>query len=272
MASRSVFLTAALLAAAEPAASGIVFREVEITEAPAAGAPAREVRRVYAEAGNLKSVVEESADPLAPVGSYLLAAGGEALLVDPGRATVAPVVAADMQPVAAGPAPSRQYSAIAVELLGEEAGPVMLGLPTRHFVYLLSYQEDAPEGASVAPVRSEERHEFWAAALPGEEASLAAWRDLRIAEDGGIGAARRDIREAMASMHEHGLFLKHLVERRELTGPAAEQVAPGERTARELTALSREPVASDAFAPPTGYALTEFLAPGPDEARDTRGE
>jgi hypothetical protein len=270
MASRSVFLTAALLAAAGPAASGIVFREVEITDV-AAGAPEREVRRVFAADGNLKSLVEESADPLTPAGSYLLAAGGEALLVDPGRATIAPVVAADMQPVAAGPAPSRQFSAVVIERLSEEAGPPMFGLPTRHFVYLLSYQEDEPEGEPQGAARSEERHEFWAAGLPGEETSLAAWRDLRVAEDAGIGAARRDIREAMASMYEHGLFLRHVIERLERSG-AAEQAVRGERTVREVTALNREPVPAELFARPTGYALTEFLAPGPDEARDTRGE
>ncbi len=268
MALRDILLTTALLAAVPPAGAGLVFREIEVIEGNAVVA-ARQVRRVFVEDGNLKSLIEESSDPLVPVGSYLLVTPRDALIVDPARSTVAPVVPADMQPVPAVPGQltlSRRFSAISLERQSDERGPALLGLPTWHYVYLLRYQEDAPGTAGDVVGRSEERHELWAASLPAEEAALLAWRDLRLTEDAGAGAARRDIREAMAPMYERGLFLRHIIERRDATGTGAAEVVESERVVREVTAISREEIAAGIFEKPPGFSETEFLAPGPDEA------
>jgi hypothetical protein len=266
MALRATLLTAVVTAfAAQAVQAGLVFREVEVTE-PAGAVATRQVRRVFAQDGNLKLLIEESGDSLTPVGSYLLAGADDAVIVDPARSTVAPVVPADMQPVAAPPgrpAP-RHFSAISLERQSDERGPVLLGLPTWHYVYLLRYQEDAPGGGVAA--RYDERHEFWAAALPAEESSLAAWRELRLAEDGGAGTARREIRDALAPMYEQGLFLKHIIERRDASFTGTVEVVEKERIVREVMEVSREEIDNAVFEKPAGFSQTEFLAPGPDEA------
>lgn len=265
---RFFIVALALVADAGPASAGLVFSETELTEAGAAP-PARQVRRVFAQAGQLKAVFEESADALLPPGAFLLIADGDAMLVDPSRATIAPVIAADMHPMPASSgetAAARRFDGVRLEQQMDEQGPMLLGLPTWHYVYLLSYEELPPEEHPGAAVVTEERHEFWAAALPGEETALAPWRELRVAEDGGAGVARREIRDAVAQMYERGFFLRHIIERRVHEREVAAEALERERVTREVTAISRGDIAAAVFAQPTGYAQTEFLAPGPDEA------
>ncbi len=265
---RVIVVTLALAAGSGSASAGLVFSEAEVIEAGTASA-VRQVRRVFAQAGQLKAVFQQSADALFPEGAYLLVADGEAVLVDPARSTIAPVIAADMHPVPASAgevAATRRFSDVRLELQMDERGPTLLGLPTWHYVYLLSYRELAPGESSSAAVITEERHEFWAAALPEEEAALSAWRELRVAEDGGAGFARREIREAVAQMYERGFFLRHVIERRDREPAGATETVERERIAREVTAVSREDIAAAVFEKPAGFSQTEFLVPGPDEA------
>lgn len=253
-------------AVAWPASAGVVFREAEIVEAGTGAEAARQVRRIAAQDGQVRVDVEESADPLQPAGAYLLVSASDAVLVDPARAMMAPALPSEMQPVTietgAAPAP-RSFTAVTLQRQFDEPGPTLLGLPTWHYVYLLQYQEDT---AGTAGARFEQRHEFWAAPLPQDEPALAPWRGFRLIEDGGAGAARRPIREALAPMYELGFFVRHVIERREVAaGPRGEQALHSERVRREVIAFEREELAAATFEKPSGLAQTEFLAPGPDE-------
>jgi hypothetical protein len=258
-------LCSCLVLDSSAASAGLVFRESEVREF--AGAPSvREVWQFSAQDGGMRALLEASDDPLLPAGCYLLATTTDAFVVDPARRLRAPFVPSDLRPAAAEAAESvsgRQLSALAVRREFEERGPVMLGLPTWHYVYLLSYQEAS---AGEPPLHFEERHEFWAAALPDAQADLAAWRELRLIEDGGAGAARRPLREALAGMLDLGLFMRHVVERREWPGAAVPPAVPWtERVQREITAISREDLDATLFDPPAGLAEAEFLAPAADE-------
>lgn len=253
-------------AVAWPASAGVVFREAEIVEAGTGAEAARQVRRIAAQDGQVRVDVEESGDPLQPAGAYLLVTATDAVLVDPARAMMGPALPSDMQPVTietgAAPAP-RSFTAVTLQRQFDEPGPTLLGLPTWHYVYLLQYQEDTP---GTAGARFEQRHEFWAAPLPEDEPALAPWRGFRLIEDGGAGAARRPIREALAPMYELGFFVRHVIERREVAaGPRGAQAMHSERVRREVIAFEREQLAAATFAKPSGLAQTEFLAPGPDE-------
>jgi hypothetical protein len=188
----------------------------------------------------------------------LVAEGADALVVDPATRTMAPLEPADMQPVAEPPETRGGTATVQVTLERQldEPGPPILGLPTRHYVYRLGFQQGAvPSGATQRIVmRSEERHEFWATPVPQGERSPKAWQELRAVEDAGWGSPWRETREAMAAMHEHGLMLRQIVERR---GP--EQV----RVIREVTALSRQSISPETFRKPVGFTQSEFLAPAP---------
>lgn len=254
------------VAGATPATAGVVFREAEVIEAGAGAEASRQVRRIAAQDGRVRVDFEESADPLQPAGAYLLVTASDAVLVDPAHAMMAPALPSDMQPVTietgSSPAP-RSFTAITLQQQFDEPGPILLGLPTWHYVYLLQYQEDTP---GTPGARFEQRHEFWAAPLPEDEPALAPWRGFRLIEDGGAGAARRPIREALAPMYELGFFLRHVIERREVAaGPHGEQALHSERVRREVIAFEREELAAATFEKPSGLAQTEFLAPGPDE-------
>lgn len=260
---RALALLAAL-SMSGAAQAGVVFREVQVTEQ--AGSALRLVRQVISEGENCKILHEESTDPVAAVGSYVLATSNDAFVVDPARATVAPADPTHMVPAAAGEAPARPTIAgIALDKELDEAGPEILGLPTRHFVYRLRYELRNPAAGAKAPVlRHEERHEFYATPWTATLQSPAVWRGWRAAEDAGVGAERRDLREALNSLYDNGLFLKHVIER-----PAGgEQLGGGERVTREVTALSRQEIGAIVFVKPAGYSASEVLAPAPEDAPD----
>jgi hypothetical protein len=243
---------------AGPAVGGVVFREVERVESVAAPGSWQQ-RQVFADGANCKILIEQSSDPLEPAGSYFLTLPDGSFFIDPARATLAPVVPADMQPterVEDEGASGRTSASVGLEHEVEEPGPRMFDLPTTHHVYRLRI-----EGANGPASNVEERHELWLAPLPDGPSGLQAWRERRINEDAGTGAARADVREAVARIYGEGLPLRHIIERREPAATAAAQSVPPERIVRAITQIDRQAIPADTFRKPTGLADTEFLAP-----------
>jgi hypothetical protein len=254
-----------LMAASSPANGGIVFREIETVESGDPPRTTREVRQVFADGDSCKIVLEESADPLIPAGSYvLLAAGGEAFIVDPGTRSMAPLEPATMKPVESSSAPAGASAGmrVTVDLQLDEPGPPLLGLATRHYVYRLAYEQTS-DGSARSLTRPEERHEVWATPVPPGERPPEAWQMLRAADDAGRGPVWREAREAIGQIQRHGLVLRQIIERR---GPEKERVV------REITALSRGSISPELFRKPAGFSQSEFLAPPPGaNGRDERG-
>lgn len=260
--------------ATAPAAAGVVFREVEIAEPGASAASSREVRQVSAQGDSCRILQEESGDPAAPAGSYILVTPNDAFIVDPARSTIAPVAPTAMQPVsqtADAPVPAIQVTDVALERQLEEPGPALLGLPTRHYVYRLRYREEKPpqDSRKAVTVNHEERHEFWATAWPAGGEGLGTWRAWRVAEDAGAAAERREVRDAVDELYEHGFFLRQVIERRESTGTAPAAGAPVAKLSREVTAIRQESIPGTAFERPAGFSLSEYLAPSADDADDS---
>jgi hypothetical protein len=264
---RPAFALIPVLLAASAAPAGIAFREVEVAGPGGAARVSRQVRQVFAEGDDCKIILEESTDPLAPAGAFILVTANDAFIVDPVRATVTPVAPTTMQPVEQPsdrePAGIR-VSDVTLELQFDEAGPQMLGLPTRHYIYRLRYEEhgSTADGPGATVLRREERHEFWATPWPGE--LPATWRAWRVAEDAGAAAERREVREVIDAMHGHGLMLRQLIERRDASAAPVETAA-SERVSREVTAFAREEIAAEVFQRPSGFSQSEFLAPLADD-------
>jgi len=249
---------AALWLLAAPAGAGVTFREVETVQRP--GAPdERQVRDVAAEGDSCRITQVESADPVAPAGTWLLVTPNDAFVVDPARRTLAPLVPTDLLPAesAAGDEAEVAITGVTLELLVDERGQPVLGLPTRYSVHRLRYVAQAP-GAQ--PVQHEERHETWATALPWLEQVPGGWRAWRVAEDAGAAGARRELRAALDSLHGDGFILRHVVERREGPADAGNVTA---RVQREVTTLSEQLLPPETFERPAGYEIEEYLAPPP---------
>jgi hypothetical protein len=246
--------------------AGVVFRETETVDA--GGVVSRQVREVFAAGDDCKVVIREGGDALAPPGSYILATGTDAFLVDPARAVLTPLDPADMEPVSESPGDAAvvTLSDVSLDAALDEAGPKILGLPTRHYVYRLRYQERTPPAAAAPEgIRQwEERHEFWATPWPDGAAVAATWRRLRVADDAGIGWAAPEMRAAIERMQDRGLMLRQIIVREKFGGPGG-AVATRERVDREVAEIERRELAATDFKVPSGYAHAEFLAPAPDE-------
>lgn len=263
-------LTAALLllvpAGHALASAALVFRESEIIEA--ATGQFRQLREVFAAGEDCKVVVREGGDSLAPAGSYIVANASDAFQVDPGRGMVTPLDTTGMEPVSEVPGDAAVLTIADVSLLPDvdEPGPVVLGLPTRHYVYRLRYLEHTPPAAA-APEGSrqwEERHEFWATPWPGGAQLAATWLRLRISEDAGIGWAAPEMRAAVERMQAHGLMLRQIIQRERQPGPGNTSLER-ERVDRTVVELAERDLAPAEFRMPEGYGHAEFLAPAPDE-------
>lgn len=249
------------------AEAGLVFREVQVTTQGSAPA-VRLVRQVSAEGENCRILYEESGDALLPAGSYVLATAHDAFIVDPARSTIAPVDPTLMVPASDAAEPQAvEVGGVSLEQLYEGPGRALLGLDTRHYIFRLRYDVLSP-GDAGAPgvVHHEEHHEFFAAPWTSVLQPPAVWRKWRIAEDAGLGADRREVREAMETLHQHGFMLLHQIERR-VTGPTP-NAADNEHVSREVTALSRETVDAGVFRRPDGLAPAEVLAPTPEFPED----
>lgn len=259
----------ALTAATPPAHGGIVFREIETVQSGDPPTTAHDVRQVFADGDNCKVLFEESSDPLIPAGAYVLATGEDAFLIEPATRTMAPLDPSNMKAVAqsSDARDDRRTVRVVVDRKLEEPGPPMLGLPTRHYLYSVEFQEVPAHSAfgQAAVTRQAERHELWVTPLPKGESLPEAWQALRAAGDAAeSGAPPREAREVIEGLYQRGLVLREIVER---PGPEPEKIV------REVTALSRETLSPDIFRRPAGYTPTEFLAPGPsDDGSEEGGE
>jgi hypothetical protein len=154
----------------------------------------------------------------------------------------------------------------------DETGPVMLGLPTRHYRYEVSYTEkqDMTGMPGSLNTKVEEQHEFWATEALEDQPAI---RELGPVDPAGVGLAdvMPEVEELEARMHAHGLFLKHLVSRKTSTGVGGGgglmRMMPGmsessaERISTEVTELKRATFTPAEFELPKGYEEIEFFAP-----------
>jgi hypothetical protein len=254
------------------AGAGTIFREVQVTEQDAPPTSVRLVREVLSEGEDCKILHEESTDPLAPAGSYILATASDAFIVDPARATVSPVDPTRMVPASDEIEPRRAIvSGITLVRELDEAGPALLGLATRHYVYVLRYDllKPADAGAPIA-VHHQERHDFVSVPWGGSLAPSPTWQAWRVSEDAGLGPERTPVREAIESLHAQGFMLRHSIDR-QITGASGDGTLT-EHVRREVTALASRPLDARVFARPDGYAPAEFLAPAPDDAEPPSAE
>jgi len=233
-----------------------VFREVQTTAFQGVGFSVAAIRLVHAQADACRVMTEKGEESAATPGAYLLITLSDAFLVDPARAEAAPVEATGLKPVGGQPADVdidlREVSLVEASAVDGER---VLGQRTRRRVYDLRYTE-VRAAAPGAAVQHEERHEIWG--VPWRD-DLTAWRQWRVAEDAGAGAASPELRDALERIQADGLPLRHQIERRRRTGNG--EWLPIERVRRDITAYDPQEFEAGYFSLPADYRLTEFLAP-----------
>ena len=159
----------------------------------------------------------------------------------------------------------------------DEAGPTLVGYPTRHFKFRLKYKisESMPGGQGMTMDRTVEREEeFWAAAIP----ELQAPEGVDHAKGGLSGRAGDDeeigeIADAQRTMASKGMRLKSIVVSKDSTGlggamglaarmtmsKTSETIKSREMS--EVLEIRREDVAASFFEIPAGYSEVNMMGP-----------
>ena len=269
-----------LFCMSELAAAGVVFREKRTTESSEEGMNSHMISQVQAESGKFKTLIEESSNPMIPKGAYFLYTGGDiTYLVNPAAKTIARIDRAETENMVEKTSDmnawqdrmgmKRETVDIKLEQKLNESGPDMLGLPTKHYRYTLSYTEKQTDPCMRSPIstKTEEQHEFWATDALSGDAAIAAWQKELTAEDADESDAA--VQREENRQYAHGFILKHIINTR-ITTSMPGMMIPGmggggaetERTLREILEYSSESIPASVFELPKGYKETEFFSPG----------
>jgi hypothetical protein len=274
-------LVAALLPGAS-AVAGVVLHVVESVEGQRRSHTEMDLS---AQGDGLRGDYVASDNPFTPMGSYLLFPSEDLIyLVNPAQKTYMAIDMAAMagmlqatqrmQQQGSGAAAPSAAQNVVVDKKVDEAGPVMLGVPTQHIVYEVSYR--VPPPAPNAPVFDyHEKYELWATkALDGRFAAdpalmRAGGRLPGIGAPGGGGQPG----EVTAAIASHGFILKenHTKESRMTLGALTPMLGPAmfmrgrqgqpTTTSFAVTAIRDESVPQERFVLPQGYAETEMMNP-----------
>jgi hypothetical protein len=281
-----VIVVALLLGA--PAAAGVILHVVESSDA--VNRHSHTEMDVSAEGGGLRADVTVSDDPFNPVGNYILFPDDQTfVLVNPARKTYTTMdlsaMAGMMQQVqrmqqqASGSSAPAAPEKVVVEKKLDEAGPVMLGLPTQHVVYEVSYHMPPPSpNAPVFDYR--EKYELWATkALDTRLVTAPVLKStgsrLSNLGGGGAGGEPKEVADQLTpAIQSHGFILKEnfTKEGKMTLGPLTPTMGAtmfmrgrgqGQQSSTSfvVTAIRDESLEAERFVLPKGYTETEMMNP-----------
>jgi hypothetical protein len=261
-----------------PAHAGLIFKQVQSSE-DSDGHRTRTVTEMRIEGAKARIDLVEMADnPFLKPGAYMLLLDADTIyVVNPGDRTYSRMDLEEMRNMNALGAQAdeqmRQHgTSVSVEELKidkklEEPGPTMLGLPTQHVLYEVSYSR--PMGIQTGPIKmsikSHETYEIWATrALEPQMAAAAALRK----QGGGIGpsAGSPTLPQIGETLSRHGLPLKTIeTSESKMSLPMAVSLF-GAKTSRskttvEITELREELLGPELFQLPRGYAEVDMTNP-----------
>jgi hypothetical protein len=281
MRSQDCFVTLAALLVSAPAAAGVIVTEMQEHNGRAAypGAPANShtEMELSAEGNGLRQDIIRSDSTMIPAGCYLLYPTDQLMyLVNPANKTYSMLDMAAMsgmqrqapqQPGGGGPPAAADQ--LVIDKKVDESGPVMLGLPTQHLVYEVSYRRPPPVQIPgiMSSMEVHETYEIWA--TNGLEARFAEVPALKrsvasLGAFGGGGPGPKPLSDALAS---HGFILKQVVTSESKTGGASGpmslfmhmQGGHKETASMVVTAIRYETLQSERFALPKGYAEVAMI-------------
>ena len=223
-----------------------------------------------------KSVYVASDNPMMSAGLYVLATGpNEIYMVNPATAKYARFSTKDMQKMGqdaqqmGGPNSDQmkaEYQDFKATKDIDEAGPTIVGLPTRHYRYSISYKEiRQPPGAPMKMTMNvEEVNEFWAS-KEFEMSTPKGWKDPTAGAGDTSGQSNLQLQEAERQMAEHGFVLKRVVTRKANMGGMMAVMAMGRggdanKNSMEVTALNRNATfPAGTFDLPKGFTEVDLV-------------
>ncbi len=260
------------LCVASRASAGVQYTQVNSSGAEGGST----ISEMMLEGGKFKSVFVASDNPMMGSGFYVLATGpNDIYMVNPATRSYSRMDPVGMQNMGqdaqqmAGPfgdlmtAEYEDFKAIKVL---DEAGPTIVGLPTRHYRYSISYKEvRRPPGAPMTMTTDiEEVNEFWAS-KEFEMATPEGWQDPTSGGGMPSGQPNLQLQEAERQMAEHGFVLKRVVTHKASMGGMMAVMAMGmgrsaQKSSMEITSLNRNatfPAAT--FDLPKGFTEVDMM-------------
>ncbi len=267
-----VLVTLFCLAVTPLAFGGVHYTAVTITEGD--GVDQRTRVEGWVEGESAKIVFTESGNPTMKQGQYIVTKdGGKTLfLVDPEEKTYAEwdleamMAALGSMMESLGPIVNFEIDNVEVEELGDEAGPEMLGLPTRHHTFRTTYDMKIKVMGMGRANHVESEQEVWSTTALDHDA-MTVW--LRKAQPTGFGELDELVEAEMGKVR--GFPLKS-VTRSTTTGQKGKRSSTTVMTT-EVTELDRSAdVPASTFEIPEGYTRSEALVPAEDgEGEEEQG-
>jgi len=288
---RAARLWLLVLGSAGPSLSayaGLVVTESRTTEAQK-GQSTHSVMRMSLQGEQARTDMLEFSqpNPMINAGDYMLMTAGksEVIIVNPTDKTYMRMDSRDFRGFSqmAGKAEESQQAQgggqfmtdLKVEKTTDEAGPTMLGLPTRHVVYSITYQQ--PIGLQNQPMKMhsdvKETRELWV--THGLDSSAGSMADFHAFAErsGGMSGSMAQLTEVDKQIAAEGFVLKSVrTSESKMAMPTGLAVlnpaillARGKggssRTLMEVTEVKQSELPADAFVLPKGYTERQMMNP-----------
>ena len=272
-----------------------IVKERRVTETKGEDTQTRVVESTF-EGPNARIAYVEGADPMMGEGGYMLLRGNSMYMVNPSARTYTRMDQAEMKAMQeqAKQAQKKQEEAMAAagsgkktlkdfqfEPLAEEAGPTMLGFPTRHYKYRLKYKISESIPGQMAGMTMDETvdrtEEFWSTTEPVIQGGAGRGPMAGMADDDVDAELPPEVLEAEKTMSSKGFRLKSTTESKESSGMggtmskmariASLGMTGGSdktetRTTTEVLEVRQASVPKETFEVPAGYTETSMMGPG----------
>ena len=291
----AVLSTAGLFALSVQGAT--IVKERRVTETKGEGSQTQVIESTF-EGPNARIVYVEGADPMMGESGYLLLRGNSMYMVNPSARTYIRMDQAELMAMMdqAKQAKKQQDEAMAAqggggaktlkdfqfEPLTDEAGPTMLGFPTRHYKYRLKYKisESIPgQMAGMTMDQTVDRtEEFWSTTEQVIRGVTGRGPMAGMAGEDVDAELPPEVLEAEKTMSSKGFRLKSTSESKEAAGMggamskmariASMGMTGGSdetetRTTTEVLEIRQASVPRETFEVPAGYTESSMMGPGP---------
>lgn len=290
----AVLSTAGLLALSAQGAT--IVKERRVTETKGEGSQMQVIESTF-DGTNARIAYIEGADPMMGEGGYMLLRGNSMYIVNPSARTYMRMDQAELKAMtdqakqvqkkneeameAGGGGGEKTLKEFQFEPLVDEAGPTMLGLPTRHYKYRLNYKTSESIPGQYAGMTMDETvdriEEFWSTTEQVIKGTTGRGPMAGMAGEEADEELPPEVLEAEKTMSSKGFRLKSTTESKESSGMggtmskmariASLGMTGGSdktetRTTTEVLEVRQASVPKETFEVPAGYTETSMMGPG----------
>jgi len=273
-----------------------IVKERRVTETKGEGTQTQVIESTF-DGSNARMAYLEGGDPMMGEGGFMLLRGNSMYMVNPSARTYVRMDQAELKAMTeqAKQAQKKNEEAMAAqgggggktlkdfkfEPLVDEAGPTMLGLPTRHYKYRLKYKISEPipgQGGGMTMDETVDRtEEFWSTTEQVIKGTTGRGPMAGMAGEDVDEELPREVLEAEKTMSSKGFRLRSTAESKETAGMGGAMgmmarigslgMAGGSdktetRTTTEVLEIREASVPKETFEVPAGYTETSMMGPG----------